>query len=284
MSLNDPMPTFTIPLKLALVTCGLLGFSILQGCATQPAVPVRRYPASYAPVPNVYTVQSGDTISKIANRYGLDWREIGRNNQLGDDYLIFIGQRLQLRGPASPAMLQANRAVRPLPSYNQNRIVQRPLTVTNAMLAPNTYPYKPVNTPSAPSPIAPAYTTNPAPLNWQWPTSNPIEASFNPGAGVRGIRFSGQQGDPVRAAADGEVVYASNGLAEYGHLILIRHSNGYITAYAHNDRLNVTQGERVHAGQVIAAMGQSAASHVMLEFQIRANGKAVNPQTILGTR
>ena len=114
--------------------------------------------------------------------------------------------------------------------------------------------------------------------------SQPVLDEFNLAKQIKGIRFSGAIGLPILAAADGEVVYADDGLKEYGKLVLIRHLNGYISAYAHNSRLLVKENERVKAGQTIAEMGNSGTDRVMLEFQVRLNGKPVDPRGLLPSR
>ncbi len=104
---------------------------------------------------------------------------------------------------------------------------------------------------------------------------------FNLANNVKGIRYGGNQGDPIYAAADGQVVYAADGLKEYGNLVLIKHIDGYISAYAHNSKMLVKSGDNVTAGQKIAEMGSTGASQVMLEFQIRLDGKPINPVNLL---
>jgi lipoprotein NlpD len=122
-------------------------------------------------------------------------------------------------------------------------------------------------------------------LKWVWPADGAVISQYNPAQDIKGIRIGGKQGDPVRAAADGEVVYASDRLTEYGNLVLIRHaSGGYVTAYAHNSKNLVTENQHVKAGQKIAEMGSTGAPQTMLEFQIRLNGKPLNPISLLPQR
>jgi len=104
---------------------------------------------------------------------------------------------------------------------------------------------------------------------------------FNPATNVKGLRYGGNLGDPIYAAANGQVVYAADGLKEYGNLVLIKHIDGYITAYAHNSKMLVKSGDNVTAGQKIAEMGSSGTNRVMLEFQIRLDGKPINPANII---
>ncbi len=241
------------------------------GCASAPTI---RSSRAVVAVPTYYIVKSGDSLSKIANRYNLDYQDIARRNQIGNDYVIQVGQRLRLvGGGASVASAQ------PVAIAPQQPLVAQPL---------NGSPITP--------PVNSAPTINPvtAPLSsqanagygnaWRWPTDNAIAQDFDLRHQIKGIRFAGNAGDPVRAAADGTVIYANNGLPEYGNLILIQHANGYITAYAHNQRLLVQEKTRVSAGQQIAEMGSTGTNHVMLEFQVRLNGKPMNPKLVLPSR
>ena len=113
------------------------------------------------------------------------------------------------------------------------------------------------------------------------PSQGAVIAQFNLASNIKGIRYGGNVGDPIYAAADGQVVYAADGLKEYGNLILIKHIDGYITAYAHNSKMNVSSGQNVTAGQKIAEMGSSGATRTMLEFQVRLDGKPINPTNVL---
>jgi lipoprotein NlpD len=118
-------------------------------------------------------------------------------------------------------------------------------------------------------------------LRWVKPSTGPVIASYNLANNIKGLRFGGNQGDPIFAAADGQVVYAADGLKEYGNLVLVKHIDGYITAYAHNSKMLVKSGQNVTAGQKIAEMGSSGATSTMLEFQVRLDGKPINPANIL---
>jgi lipoprotein NlpD len=192
-----------------------------------------------------------------------------RINQIGGDYVIQVGQRLRLTsgGAATSAQSIAMTPVQPL---NVKPLVSSPIVPQSST--------KTVNPVSAPltSQANSAYGNT-----WRWPTDNMISQDFEPRKHIKGIRFTGQAGDPVRAAADGTVIYAGNGLPEYGNLILIQHASGYITAYAHNQKLLVQEKARVSGGQNIAEMGATGTNQVMLEFQVRLNGKPMNPRLVL---
>lgn len=235
------------------------------GCASAPTIRSSR--ATVTP-PTFYTVKTGDSLSKIAMRYNLDYREIARINQIGNDYVINIGQRLRLVSGGSVA------SAKPVAMGVDQPLSAQPLST-------NTQPTK--NASSSNLVTAPLTSQTSAAYSnaWSWPTDNPISQSFDLSHQIKGVRFTGNAGDPVKAAADGTVIYASNGLSEYGNLILIQHANGYITAYAHNQRLLVQEKSRVTAGQQIAEMGSTGTNRVMLEFQVRLNGKPMNPLLVL---
>ncbi len=234
------------------------------GCASAPSI---RSGRTVITPPTFYTVKAGDSLSKIANRYGLDYREIARINQIGGDYVINVGQRLRLVGGSSVASAQpvAMTAEQPLnaqPLSTSQTKNSTTANLTSAQLASQASAASYGNT-------------------WNWPTDNSITQNFDLSRQIKGVRFTGNAGDPVKAAADGTVIYSSNGLSEYGNLILIQHASGYITAYAHNQRLLVQEKARVTAGQQIAEMGSTGSNRVMLEFQVRLNGKPMNPMLVL---
>jgi lipoprotein NlpD len=237
----------------------------MVGCASAPSIRSSR--GTIVP-PTFYTVKAGDSLSKIAMRYDLDYRDIARINQIGGDYVIQIGQRLRLVGGSSAPTAQ------PVALGAAQPLSVQPLSTTT-----------PLNRTSSTNTLVSAPLVSQATAaygnTWSWPTDNMISQSFDLSHQIKGIRFTGNAGDPVKAAAEGTVIYASNGLSEYGNLILIQHASGYITAYAHNQRLLVQEKARVTAGQQIAEMGSTGTNRVMLEFQVRLNGKPMNPMLVL---
>jgi lipoprotein NlpD len=132
--------------------------------------------------------------------------------------------------------------------------------------------------------ITPGKTRRAAGIEWRWPADGPLLARFNAGDANPGIDIAGNSGDPVRAAADGVVVYSGNGLVGYGELVIIKHNDNYLSAYGHNRKRLVKEGERVRAGQTIAEMGSSGASRNELQFQVRLNGKPMDPLDYLPSR
>ena len=245
---------------------------LVTGCASKPLI---NGSTRYAAAPDFYTVRSGDTLSGIATRYGLNYVTVAQMNDIAEPYRIFVGQSIRLknnsnsRNTTTQAIAQAAPIQRQTIALPSNTIVSAPVT-----------PAK-VTTPTVAKAVTPAPVVAATGLRWVKPSQGSILQSYNLSAGVKGTRYTGKDGDPVYAAADGQVVYAADGLKEYGNLVLIKHINGYITAYAHNSKMNVKSGENVTAGQKIAEMGSTGTTRTMLEFQVRLDGKPINPANVL---
>lgn len=247
-----------------------VGFTVaMAGCASKPQI---NNSSRYAMAPNYYTVRSGDTLSGIAMRYGLDYISIAEMNDIAPPYRIYVNQSLRLKKGSSPRTVST-------------QVMAQPEQIKRQTIAlPTTQPVTPVTPPTTTAPSTNTTVTSVAPnssLRWIKPTNGPVIQGFNLANNVKGIRYGGNQGDPIYAAADGQVVYAADGLKEYGNLVLIKHIDGYISAYAHNSKMLVKSGDNVTAGQKIAEMGSTGASQVMLEFQIRLDGKPINPVNLL---
>ncbi|MEO4201659.1 peptidoglycan DD-metalloendopeptidase family protein [Acinetobacter pittii] len=247
-----------------------VGFTVaMAGCASKPQI---NNSSRYAMAPNYYTVRSGDTLSGIAMRYGLDYISIAEMNDIAPPYRIYVNQSLRLKKGSSPRTVST-------------QVMAQPEQIKRQTIAlPTTQPVTPVTQPTTTAPSTNTAVTSVAPnssLRWIKPNNGPVIQGFNLANNVKGIRYGGNQGDPIYAAADGQVVYAADGLKEYGNLVLIKHIDGYISAYAHNSKMLVKSGDNVTAGQKIAEMGSTGASQVMLEFQIRLDGKPINPINLL---
>ncbi|MDX8163285.1 peptidoglycan DD-metalloendopeptidase family protein [Acinetobacter pittii] len=247
-----------------------VGFTVaMAGCASKPQI---NNSSRYAMAPNYYTVRSGDTLSGIAMRYGLDYISIAEMNDIAPPYRIYVNQSLHLKKGSSPRTVST-------------QVMAQPEQIKRQTIAlPTTQPVTPVTQPTTTAPSTNTTVTSVAPnssLRWIKPNNGPVIQGFNLANNVKGIRYGGNQGDPIYAAADGQVVYAADGLKEYGNLVLIKHIDGYISAYAHNSKMLVKSGDNVTAGQKIAEMGSTGASQVMLEFQIRLDGKPINPINLL---
>ena len=258
------------------------------GAYRHVAPPPPRPAVSPLPRDGVHVVQKGETMYGISFRYGLRYQDLAAWNGIADPYLIAVGQRLRLRpSQGAPIASAPPRPVAPKPPAPQPQ-VQAPLPPPQASTAsPPTRVVTPP--PVAPRPVAP--TPPPAPLStsgapaWQWPTQGELVGRFVTGDQTRqGVDIAGRAGQDVRAAADGVVVYSGAGLVGYGELIIVKHSEEWLSAYAHNQQRLVGEGARVSAGQVIARMGRSGAPRDMLHFEIRRNGKPVDPLALLPRR
>lgn len=263
MSQNRIFATPTALLKTLVISTAIVTTAILSGCASKPQI---NNPTRYATAPDYYTVRSGDTLSGIAARYGLSYISIADMNDVAPPYRIYVGQSLKLKASAN------NRRTTTTQAVTQTAPIQRQAVTLPTTPAVTTTPS--TNT----APVTPTQVTS---LRWVKPSNGAVIENFNLTNNVKGIRYGGNVGDPVYAAANGQVVYAADGLKEYGNLILIKHIDGYITAYAHNSKMIVKSGENITAGQKIAEMGSSGASRTMLEFQVRLNGKPINPTNVL---
>lgn len=247
-----------------------VGFTVaMAGCASKPQI---NNSSRYAMAPNYYTVRSGDTLSGIAMRYGLDYVSIAEMNDIPAPYRIYVNQSLRLKKGSSPRTVST-------------QVMAQPEQIKRQTIAlPTTQSVTPVTQPATSVPSTNTTVASVAPnssLRWIKPTNGPVIQGFNLANNVKGIRYGGNQGDPIYAAADGQVVYAADGLKEYGNLVLVKHIDGYISAYAHNSKMLVKSGDNITAGQKIAEMGSTGASQVMLEFQIRLDGKPINPINLL---
>jgi len=207
------------------------------------------------------TVQRGDTVYRIATGNGISALDLAMWNNLPAPYTIYPGQRLRLYpgGTSAPA--------RP-PVASGGGTAQRP-------------PVQPTQAPPQPAAPAPARS----PFRWQWPTDGQVIGRYVANEPTKqGLDIAGTGGQAVRAAAEGVVVYSGSGLVGYGELIIVKHDDQWLSAYGHNRTRRVNEGERVTAGQQIAEMGRTGAARDMLHFEIRYNGKPVDPMSYLPAR
>jgi lipoprotein NlpD len=228
--------------------------------------------------PATYTVRPGDTLYSIAFRQGLDYRELAAWNGIADPSRLSVGQRLVLRANGAAATPPAARAqTTPASPPAAGAPTRPPASQPGASSASRTA--------SAPAPAparAPARSATSAAPSWRWPVRGPIVSRFGArGALATGIGIGGQVGQDIVAAAPGRVVYAGSGLADYGRLIIIQHNETWLSAYGHNDRVLVSQGDQVAAGQKIAEMGTGPGGKPLLHFEIRRNGDPLDPLKLL---
>ena len=243
--------------------------------------PIKPLPgAENAGKPGYYTVKAGDTLIRIGLENGQGWKDIARWNNLDNANLIEVGQVLRVVPPAPTAAAAAT----------ETGVVTRPVTSSAVVPASAASTPKPAASAAAamPAPIpaptsAPAAATSEDDVPFIWPASGTLLAGFDE-ARNKGYDISGKAGDPVLAAADGRVVYAGAGLRGYGNLVILKHNNTFLTAYAHNQALLVKEDQTVRRGQKIAEMGRTDADRVKLHFEIRRQGKPVDPVRYLPAR
>lgn len=283
-------------------TAALLLAALVAGCVMDRPAPVadfslRSTQASPQEPPDSYVVRRGDTLYSIAFRFGMDYRTLARLNDIEQPYTIYPGQRLRFEPGKASRQAQAESApgdrvvvAEPLPEDSPARTVSvpEPQSDSSDSDAPERRPERPSEATRQAGGTAPAHaaTSNDGPPSkWRWPARGPLLATFSAGDSSRnGIKIGGKAGDDVVASASGVVVYSGSGLIGYGELIIVKHGSSYLTAYGHNRKRLVSEGERVDAGQRIAEMGSTGAPRPMLHFEIRRDGKPVDPLTFLPDR
>ncbi|MFC5522434.1 peptidoglycan DD-metalloendopeptidase family protein [Polaromonas jejuensis] len=233
-----------------------------------------------------YTVKPGDTMIRIGLDSGQNWRDIVRWNGLENPNIIEVGQVLRVVPPVSE---NTQVVTRPVSSGSASTAPVQAASAARPASAPASSNPSPAPAPAAaptPAPApAPAPVAAPAPTGdedvaWIWPAHGTLLAGFDE-AKNKGLDISGKAGDAVLASADGRVVYAGAGLRGYGNLVILKHNNTFLTAYAHNQTLLVKEDQTVKKGQKIAEMGNSDADRVKLHFEIRRQGKPVDPAKYL---
>ncbi len=268
-------PPFRYPIGLgqtvliALITLGLAACSTPP--RTKPATITDRSTSAgttaQEPVPpGFYRVKRGDTLIRIALDNGQSYRDIAAWNNITDPNLIEVDQVLRVKPPPSAARV-TTKPIEPIKPADSK-------APTDSKVAAKKAEEKEV---AIAEPKANAIDP---PIKLSWPAKGKVVEEFND-AKNKGIDIAGKMGEPIQAAADGKVVYAGNSLRGYGNLVIVKHDNTYLTAYAHNRTLLVKEGENVRKGQRIAEMGDSDANMVKLHFEVRMNGKPVNPMQYL---
>jgi len=254
--------------------------------AATPEAPKPLPGAENAGKPGYYTVKPGDTLIRIALDNGQAWKDLARWNGMDNPNVIEVGQVLRVVPPGvDPTAV----TTRPLAS---TRVESRPL---DGKAVASTTPASGASAPatsaiasSGPSGVVASAPTPPVTkddddISWGWPAAGQVVAGFDE-VRNKGLAFAGKAGDPVFAAADGRVMYAGAGLRGYGNMIIIKHSTNYLTAYAHNQTLLVKEDQVVRKGQKIAEMGDTDTDRVKLHFEVRKQGKPMDPAKLLPTR
>jgi len=248
-----------------LLTLILVLVSVNSGCGSTAEAPVyapeeqrtipsvARGSASVTSHPGYYVVAKGDTLYSIAWRYSFDYRDLAAWNNISSPYTIYPGQKILLNNTAA-----ISKTLQPIAT-------KRPpeKSIARAGTAPAVKP-------------SGLHTEAQMFINWRWPTHGKLVTSDSPTL-QKGVNIIGRTGQPIYAAAGGDVVYSGSGLLGYGKLIIIKHNDVYLSAYAHNEKIFVKEGMRVSSGQKIATMGIDRDHRPLLHFEIRREGKPVDP-------
>jgi lipoprotein NlpD len=310
--------SFAVRSSLPVVSAVLLLSGVLSGCASKYPAPVddRSQSTSTAAAKDTYVVKPGDTLYSIARAHGLDHRELIALNNIENANQIAVGRVLKVKPKSADA--SSDTSVTPVtsgevvsrPIGDEQAIEQKPLdgragantetlkrepkagkekysdeALAQAQSAGQIAPAAASAAPGETSPDAKA--TEPAAggddVGWIWPANGKTIGTFSEG-GNKGVDIAGKAGDAVIAAGDGKVVYSGTGLRGYGKLVIIKHNNTYLSAYAHNQNILVKEGQSVTKGQKIAEMGNTDADQVKLHFEVRRSGKPVDPLKYLPQR
>ncbi len=245
---------------------------MLASCSSGYRAPVEdRHIRPKPSAPSSYRVQRGDTLYSITWRYGLDYRTVAAANRISSPYTIYPGQTLYLKKKA-PASTRSTAAKSSSGKSTATKSTASPRPVSSGSTAK-----KASETAIRTSSLS---TANVKVSSWRWPAVGKVTRGYSSSV-HKGIDISGKRGDAVVAVAAGKVVYAGTGIVGYGELLIVKHNEIYLSAYGHNYKLLVGEGEQVKAGQKIAEKGSSGTDTVKLHFEIRKEGKPVDPQKLL---
>lgn len=271
----------------------------------------RDYYSQYSKKPENYSVRKGDTLFSIAWNYGLDYKSLARWNNISSPYTIYVGKNLRLKpgkttnyktgsvkSVPKQSKIKKNKRDSPKTGTNSKKAQSNVLTPTSRHTAASsssqnkkksqtkktdsrktasTAKYNKNNTAKS---TGGSYSGN-KPLHWRWPVKGKILQSYAPAKGKKGIDIGAKQGTHIRAAEGGKIVYSGQGLRGYGLLLIIKHNETFLSAYAHNQSLLANEGQMVKRGQAIARMGNTGTDRTKLHFEIRKNGQPVNPLNYL---
>jgi lipoprotein NlpD len=249
----------------------LLTAFLLVGCQAPAPAPVVELPQPPTQKILVHRVSEGDTLYSIAWRYELDFLRLAAVNGLSSPYALFPGQKLSLDMTKTPPVIQPS----------------QPPASSGATARAVAIPEPPSFGTEKPPPKIEIPKVTPLPTgrwSWQWPAAGKVVKEYDAGQKLKGISIYTRQGETVTAAAPGVVVYAGSGLRGYGNLLIVKHSDKYLSAYAHNKSLLVKENDAVAQGQKMAVVGTDASRRDRLYFEIRENGKPVDPLRILPDR
>ena len=312
--------SFAVRSSLPVFSAALVLAGILSGCASKIPAPVdNRSQATTASAKDTYVVKPGDTLYSIARAHGLDHRELIALNGIENPNQISVGRVLKVKSKASEASTSTGADVSPIttgeviakPIGDDQSVEQKSLDGSAVggntdklkrepkagkekysdealAQAQNSTQIAPATATAAPSEAPPEAKPTEATaagddVGWIWPANGKTIGTFSEG-GNKGVDIAGKAGDAVIAAGDGKVVYSGTGLRGYGKLVIIKHNNTYLSAYAHNQNILVKEGQSVTKGQKIAEMGNTDADQVKLHFEVRRSGKPVDPLKYLPQR
>lgn len=263
---------------------GVLAFVclLLSGCSYEvlhySAKNTRTYASNDAsvssiPVSGIHRVESGETLFSIAFRYGLDYRELAQANRIDSPYVIYPKQKIRLDAITPPAPKVVKKAIAPIPipapvvkEVPVKVVVPKPAVAIKAVKKPPENDTKDQKMSSG----------------WSWPVDGTVTRGFsNAGVSSKGIDIKAAQGELVKAAADGTVVYAGSGLIGYGNLVIVKHDDVYLSAYAYNERILVKEKQNVKAGDSLAVIGGKGEERPLLHFEVRRDGQPIDPLDVL---
>ncbi|MHB1230927.1 MAG: hypothetical protein B7Z82_06835 [Halothiobacillus sp. 20-54-6] len=273
-----PPRSFRQQMRIAVLTTSIL---LLAGCASSSNF--NRWGKNIPPQGATTPVRAGDTLYSIAVAHDLDWRNLARWNGISDPRTLRAGQRLRLTPPVGQ---ESQASVPRIQSTQSEVVIPQHLVAPRDQAAGNKQAIQPSMASTPPQKSQPASEGS---LSWQWPVQGKVLSRFIDDNNLqKGLILGGPIGDPVRASAAGEVVYAGNGLPGYGNLLIIKHNSEWLSAYGYNQSLLVKEGQMVTAGQTVATMGRRDGKALdktgSLLFQIRRYGKPVDPTPLLPAR
>jgi len=241
-----------------------LALLLLFGCSSDYLAPLSERSSAPDWRPGTYHIKPGDTLYSIAWEFGLDYRDLAHWNRIRAPHKIIAGKQLRLTAPAG-----AGKPLKRIPAKAGSAQAKTPSRTTGTK-------NKPIISRKKTS--ASTAAQQQGPIKWQWPTKGKIIATYSPRLGHnRGLNITGKLKQPIKAAAGGVVVYAGEGLKAYGKMVIIKHSERYLSAYANNHTMLIREGQRVRGGESIATMGRRINGETLLHFEIRRDGKPIDP-------
>lgn len=274
-----PVPAFFSAISLPSLFVLSIGWAILTGCVSHSPAPVLEKSQGAIRRPATHVVIPGDTLFSIAWRYGLKYEALAEHNSINAPYIIRPSQVIRLDLPSSSSAMATVS-----PTY-KGKVQSPKVTAQTKTPAPPKPMHRSQIKQTSPVASSPPKKLSSGTVDWRWPAKGPLLSGFQSNGGLnKGIDIGGKLGEPVLAAASGKIVYSGSGLRGYGKLLIVKHSETFLSAYAHNHVLRVAEGDIVKAGQVIAEMGSSGTDRVKLHFEIRRDGTPVDPMKYLPRR